>query len=93
MLWLFRSFFIDLLGPAKRVTFNLAPVSTHGESIFLYITRFCSKAMYRHHPYWRTLLVLAHAYDTDRTGTLFASNVVLIALQTLTDYFSTKDSL
>jgi hypothetical protein len=85
MLWLLKRFLPNLCG-THGVSFNLKPASKHEDSIFLRMTRFCSHATYRYHPYWRTLLALAHPSDTDKTARLFASNVVVIALETLAIY-------
>jgi hypothetical protein len=91
MLWLLKRFLANLCG-ADGVTFNFKPASEHDDSIFLCITRFCSKATYRYHPYWRTLLALAHASDTDKTARSFASHVVVIALETLAVYSCTSSA-
>jgi hypothetical protein len=84
MLWLLKRFLANL--SKDGVSFNFKPASRHEDSIFLRMTRFCSHATYRYHSYWRTLLALAHASDTDKTARLFASNVVVIALETLAIY-------
>jgi hypothetical protein len=85
MLWLLKRFLANLCG-THGVSFNFKPASEHEDSIFLRMTRFCSHATYRYHPYWRTLLALAHASDTDKTARLFASNVVVITLEPLAIY-------
>jgi hypothetical protein len=93
LLWLFSEFFRSICDPQEGVTFAMSSPSETSMSVFSMIARFCHMQKYKNHPHRRILLSLAHMPETGIAERCIASNMVVLALETLTANKKKKKSV
>lgn len=81
LLWLIDRFLSEEFANGGAV--KLMSGSEHEQSIYRLISKFCSKAKYKHHPHLRTLKAMVSVVEMGATERLIATNALTFAFNVL----------